>query len=173
MGGVNGTSNNQSTPVNNQKTGYNDDYYDWSKGVGKYENQSNPLRPNLFNYEQSKVPQITATQPMDPSSAYSYPVQADRERVVKKGFDPESAQYDYLTAEGVGMKPNNYNQHMGSVAPVNEQMSKQYGLPEGEAYIVLKGSNHPTHNFLVDYEDKRGFQVKKYGDRYFSVPKIK
>ena len=66
--------------------------------------------------------------------------------------------------------------HMGSVTPVSKdiyQKYKQYGLPSGEAYIVLKGASHPTHNLLIQGEAERGFEVKKFGDRYFSVPKQK
>jgi hypothetical protein len=97
---------------------------------------------------------------------------------LKQPFNSESSEYDYRTAEESGMLPDlrpgeNFG-HMGSVAPVNEdiyQRYKQYGLPSGEAYIVLKGAGHPTHNYLMQGEADRGFEVKKFGDRYFSVPK--
>ena len=113
-------------------------------------------------------------------SQYSPEVQKDREKVLKQPFNAESSEYDYRTAEESGMLPDlrpgeNFG-HMGSVAPVNEdiyQRYKQYGLPSGEAYIVLKGAGHPTHNYLMQGEADRGFEVKKFGDRYFSVPKQK
>jgi hypothetical protein len=112
-------------------------------------------------------------------SQYSPEVQKDREKVLKQPFDPESSDYDYKTAEESGMLPDlksgeNFG-HMGSVAPVNEDIYQSYkkeGLPSGEAYIVLKGVNHPTHNYLVKGEAERGFQIKKFGNRYFSIPKI-
>jgi hypothetical protein len=113
-------------------------------------------------------------------SQYSPEVQKDRENVLKKQFNPESSDYDYKTAEESGMLPDlrqgeNLG-HMGSVTPVSKdiyQKYKQYGLPSGEAYIVLKGASHPTHNHLIQGEAERGFEVKKFGDRYFSVPKQK
>lgn len=111
-------------------------------------------------------------------SQYSPEVQKDRERVLKQTFNPDSSDYDYATAEDAGMLPSiqsgeNFG-HMGSVAPVNQniyQKYKEYGLPSGEAYIVLKGASHPTHNYLVKGEEERGFEIKKFGDRYFSIPK--
>jgi hypothetical protein len=111
-------------------------------------------------------------------SQYSPEVQKDRERVLKQSFNPDSSDYDYATAEDAGMLPSiqsgeNFG-HMGSVAPVNQniyQKYKEYGLPSGDAYIVLKGASHPTHNYLVEGEAERGFEIKKFGDRYFSVPK--
>lgn len=113
-------------------------------------------------------------------SQYLPEVQKDRSRVLSKPFDPESSDYDYATAENAGMLPSLQAgegfAHMGSVAPVNQDIYekyKQYGLPSGESYIVLKGVNHPTHNYLVEGEAERGFEIKKFGDRYFSVPKIK
>ena len=112
-------------------------------------------------------------------SQYSPEVQKDREKVLKQPFNADSSEYDYKTAEESGMLPDlrtgeNFG-HMGSVAPVNEdiyQKYKKYGLPSGEAYMVLKGASHPTHNYLIEGEAERGFEVKKFGDRYFSVPKI-
>lgn len=113
-------------------------------------------------------------------SQYLPEVQKDRSIVLGKPFDPESSDYDYATAENAGMLPDlrpgkNFG-HMGSVTHVNEdiyQKYKEYGLPSGEAYIVLKGAGHPSHNDLIEGEAERGFEVKKFGDRYFSVPKIK
>lgn len=179
MGGAN-TQQVKANYVTEEKssagTGYNDDYYNWSKNVGKYEKQNTPLNPSIFPYEESKSPQVTATSPIDRASVYSNPVQADRERVIQKGFNPEGSQYDYITAENAGIKPNNYNRHMGSVAPVTEDVFnkyKQYGLPEGESYMILKGATHPTHSYTVAGEAERGFEIKKFGDRYFSVPKQK
>lgn len=159
-----------------KKTEYNDGYYNWVKGIGAYEKSNDPLKSDLFLYEQSKSPQVVAKSQIDRSSVYSAPVQADRERVVKKGFDSEGDQYDYLTAEQAGIKPNNYNKHMGSVAPVTEEMFnkyKKYGLPKEDSYVILKGNKHPTHNYTVEAENERGSEIKKFGDRYFSVPKEK
>lgn len=175
MGGAN-TGVKASHVPEGKGSGYNNDFYDWSKNMGKYEKQNDPLKPSLFTYEESKAPQVAATSPVDKSSVYSNPVQADRARVVQQGFNPEEAQYDYLTAEKAGIKPNDYNKHMGSVAPVTEEIFnkyKEYGLPEGEAYVILKGTNHPTHNYTVNAENERGFEIKKFGGRYFSVPKQK
>ena len=126
------------------------------------------------NYQAKGQNSIASTS----GSQYSPEVQKDRERVLKQSFNPDSSDYDYATAEDAGMLPSiqsgeNFG-HMGSVAPVNQniyQKYKEYGLPSGEAYIVLKGASHPTHNYLVEGEAERGFEIKKFGDRYFSVPK--
>jgi hypothetical protein len=111
-------------------------------------------------------------------SQYSPEVQKDREKVLKQPFNADSSEYDYKTAEESGMLPDltpgkNFG-HMGSVTQVNEdiyQKYKQYGLPSGESYIVLKGASHPSHDDLIKGEAERGFEVKKFGDRYFSVQK--
>lgn len=112
-------------------------------------------------------------------SQYSPEVQKDREKVLKQPFNADSSEYDYKTAEESGMLPDlrpgkNFG-HMGSVTATPQYMRdkyKQFGLPEGESYVVLKGASHPSHNDLIEGEAERGFEVKKFGDRYFSVPKI-
>jgi hypothetical protein len=108
---------------------------------------------------------------------YSQEVRDDRSRVLKEGFNPESADYDYKTAEQGGLMPQKGGEnkgHMGSVLGVTPEIYatyKQYGLPSGEAYMLLKGAGHPTHQMAIDAEAERGFEIKKFGDRYFSVPK--
>ncbi len=108
---------------------------------------------------------------------YSPNVRVNRQETLLKGFDPEGIDYDYTTAEKIGMLPETMGgnkNHMGSVAPVTPEIYEQYkkyGLPSGESYILLKGASHPTHEYAVKGEAERGFQIKKYGDRYFSVPK--
>jgi hypothetical protein len=115
--------------------------------------------------------------PLFDETQYTPDVRKDRQKVLLKGFNPESSDYDYLNAEKAGILPEMTGRnkgHMGSVAPVTSEIYEQYkkhGLPSGEAYIVLKGANHPTHNYLVEGEAERGFEIKKYGDRFFSVPK--
>jgi len=115
--------------------------------------------------------------PLFDETQYTPDVRKDRQKVLLKGFNPESSDYDYLNAEKAGILPEMTGRnkgHMGSVAPVTSEIYEQYkkhGLPSGEAYIVLKGANHPTHKYLVEGEAERGFEIKKYGDRYFSVPK--
>lgn len=175
MGGAN-TGVKASHVPEGQSSGYNNDFYDWSKNMGKYEKKNDPLNPDVFPYEKSKAKKVTASSLVDKTSFYSNPVQSDRERVIQQGFNPEESQYDYLTAEQAGIKPNSENKHMGSVAPVTKEIFnkyKEYGLPEGEAYVILKGAKHPTHNYTVKAENERGFEIKKFGDRYFSVPKQK
>jgi hypothetical protein len=108
---------------------------------------------------------------------YSPNVRVNRQETLLKGFDPEGIDYDYTTAEKIGMLPETMGgnkNHMGSVAPVTPEIYEQYkkhGLPSGESYILLKGASHPTHEYAVKGEAERGFEIKKYGDRYFSVPK--
>lgn len=113
-------------------------------------------------------------------SQYLPEVQKDRKKVLENGFNPEGSDYDYATAENVGMlpdlRPGENFMHMGSVTQTPSDIYskyKNYGLPSGETYLVLKGANHPTHDYLVKGEMDRGFEVKKFGDRYFSVPKSK
>ena len=84
-------------------------------------------------------------------------------------FDPESDGYDYDTATAAGMKPDKVTQHWGSVAPVNPDTRKQYGLPE-EAQVVLKGRNHHSWRKTVYGEAELGNIILQVGGRYYSVP---
>jgi hypothetical protein len=88
-------------------------------------------------------------------------------------FDPSGADYDYTTAIGAGMQPQQEGGqnkgHWGSVAPTPLQYRFDYKLPE-DSYMMLKGSAHPTFQQGVEGEEGRGYQVMKFGDRYFSVP---
>jgi hypothetical protein len=88
-------------------------------------------------------------------------------------FDPLSADYDYTTAINASMQPQSEggeNQgHWGSVAPTPLQYRMDYQLPE-DSYMMLKGAGHPTFQKGVEAEEGRGYQVMKFGDRYFSVP---
>ena len=110
---------------------------------------------------------------------YSPEVRKNRRNVLLSGFDPEGFDYDYQNAEKAGIRPESmgYNKgHMGSVAQVTPEVYDKYkkeGLPKGEAYMLLKGVAHPTHQMAIDAEAERGFEVKKFGDRYFSIPKKK
>jgi hypothetical protein len=47
---------------------------------------------------------------------------------------------------------------------------KKYNLPD-DSYMVLKGSSHETWQKAVAAEKERGSEIKKFGNRYFSVPK--
>jgi hypothetical protein len=84
-------------------------------------------------------------------------------------FDPEGSGYDIKTAVAAGMEPDSKTKHWGSVRKSTPDEIKKYGVPE-DSYLLLKGAKHPTHNLAVEYEAKRGFEIKKFGDRYFSVP---
>jgi hypothetical protein len=88
-------------------------------------------------------------------------------------FDPSGADYDYTTAIGAGMQPQQQGGenkgHWGSVAPTPLQYRFDYQLPEN-SYMMLKGAGHPTFQQGVEGEESRGYQVMKFGDRYFSVP---
>jgi hypothetical protein len=92
---------------------------------------------------------------------------------ILRQFDPNSAEYDYDTAHAVGMQPQQEggeNQgHYGSVAPTPMQYRMDYNLPEN-SYMMLKGAAHPTFQMGVQGEQDRGYQVMKFGDRYFSLP---
>jgi hypothetical protein len=91
-------------------------------------------------------------------------------KVVK--FNPEGDGYDYETALKYGMGPDGTGEnagHWGSVAPASKEDKQKYKLPD-ESYVILKGRKHETWQKAVDGEQERGFEVRKFGDRYFSVP---
>ena len=88
-------------------------------------------------------------------------------------FDPESKGYDYATARKAGMGPDGTGEntgHWGSVAPASMKEKEEFNLPK-ESYKILKGRSHETWQKAVDAEQERGFEIKKYGNRYFSIPK--
>jgi len=74
----------------------------------------------------------------------------------KVTFDPEGAGYDYDTATAAGDKPDETG-HMGSLDP--------------RTGMVLKGRRHSTWDKMVEAEQRRGNQIVKRGNRYYSVPK--
>ena len=88
-------------------------------------------------------------------------------------FDPEGSGYDMESAKSVGMKPEIDPEdglpHYGSVIETTKEQQKQYGLPE-ESYMLLKGKSHETWDKAVQGEAERGFRIKKFGDRYYSIP---
>ena len=92
---------------------------------------------------------------------------------ILRQFDPSGVDYDYTTAIGAGMQPQQEGGenkgHWGSVAPTPIQYRMDYGLPE-DSYMMLKGASHPTFQMGVQGEQARGYKVIKLGDRYFSVP---
>lgn len=90
-------------------------------------------------------------------------------------FDPEGSDYDYKTAKAAGLGPTGTGEnkgHWGSVTMASEAEKKKFGLPD-ESYVVLKGRSHETWDKAVKGEADRGFEIKKYGNRYYSVPKGK
>ena len=88
-------------------------------------------------------------------------------------FNPEGTGYDMQSAKSVGMEatidPEDGLPHYGSVIETTKEQQKQFGLPE-ESYMLLKGKQHETWDKAVQGEADRGFRIKKFGDRYFSVP---
>ena len=97
-------------------------------------------------------------------------------------FDPEGSGYDYEVAKRVGMTDENLmigpqlfptgRRHFGSVALTTREQQEKFNLPK-ESYIILKGRQHETFDKAVEGERKRGFIVKKIGNRYFSIPRMK
>ena len=88
-------------------------------------------------------------------------------------FDPDGSDYDYETATKAGMGPTGTGEnegHWGSVAPASKEDRERYNLPQG-TYVLLKGNQHPTWDKAVKAEESRGSQVKKIGNRYYSIPK--
>tara|TARA_R110002051_G_scaffold63360_1_gene115448 strand:- start:479 stop:799 length:321 start_codon:yes stop_codon:yes gene_type:complete len=95
-----------------------------------------------------------------------------KEKLLGK-FDPESKGYDYETPKRFGMGPDGTGEnvgHWGSVAPASPKDREKFGLPD-ESYMILKGRAHKTFHKAVKGEKDRVFEVKKFGDRYFSIPK--
>ena len=88
-------------------------------------------------------------------------------------FDPEGSDYDMESAVAAGMKPEidpeDGKPHWGSVIGTTKEEQEKYGLPE-ESYMLLKGKSHETWDKAVQGEAERGFRVKKFGDRYYSIP---
>lgn len=60
--------------------------------------------------------------------------------------------------------------HWGSVVPASQEDKDKYNLPK-ESYMIVKGKAHKTFNKAVEAEEERGFEVKKFGNRYYSIPK--
>jgi len=93
----------------------------------------------------------------------------------RKKFDPQGSGFDMDTALKFGMKPfagpGPNKGHFGSVVPATRAQESGVGVPPG-SYMILKGANHPTFHKAVAAEKRRGFEVKQFGDRLFSVPKI-
>jgi len=88
-------------------------------------------------------------------------------------FLPEGFDYDYKRAEQAGMirelDSETKEMHFGSVAPTTKAEREKYGLPD-ESYVILKGRQHESWDKAVKGEAERGFRIKQYGDRYYSVP---
>lgn len=89
-------------------------------------------------------------------------------------FNAEGSDYDMETAVAAGLEPEidpkDGKPHWGSVVPASDVDKAKYNLPE-ESYMLLKGKKHKTWNLAVEGEEERGFEVKKFGNRYYSVPK--
>lgn len=89
-------------------------------------------------------------------------------------FDPFGGGYDWKSARAFGMEadktPGENFGHFGSVVRTTRAQQKQLGLPEN-SYMILKGKQHPTYHKAVEAEEGRGFMVKQFGNRFFSIPK--
>lgn len=94
---------------------------------------------------------------------------------VNKKFDPEGSDYDYESAKKSGMRPTidpkDKKPHWGSVVPATKEELETHNLPKG-SYKILKGKKHETYWKAEDAEKKRGANVVKKGNRYYSVPSI-
>ena len=91
----------------------------------------------------------------------------------ERDFDPEGKDYDYASAKKGGMGPDGTGEnvgHWGSVTMASYEDKKKYNLPD-DSYMVLKGRSHETWQKAVAAEAERGSEIKKFGSRYFSVPK--
>jgi len=84
-------------------------------------------------------------------------------------FDPEGIDYDYKSAEEVGMKPDETG-HWASRRPYTDEESEALGLPPGSG-LILKGKSHETWNKTLEGEASAGYVVVRgEGNRYYSVP---
>ena len=115
----------------------------------------------------SRTPQEEAQEKRNSWDKQSARIQAVEKQLGT--FDPEGSGYDIKTAVAAGMEPDSKTKHWGSVRKSTPDEIKKYGVPE-DSYLLLKGAKHPTHNLAVQYEAQRGFEIKKIGDRYFSIP---
>ncbi len=96
-------------------------------------------------------------------------------RLARPAFDPEGSDYDMETAVKRGLKPAGPEAgpnegHWGSVVETTSAERKKHKLP-AESYKLLKGRSHEKFYKAVAGEEARGFVVKKFGSRYYSVPK--
>jgi len=88
-------------------------------------------------------------------------------------FDPEGSGYDYAAAKKSGMGPDGTGEnagHWGSVTMASDEDKKKYNLPD-DSYLILKGRKHETWEKAVAAEKERGSVIKKFGNRYFAIPK--
>lgn len=91
-----------------------------------------------------------------------------------RAFNPEGSGFDMERALASGMtqagpEAGENEGHWGSVVPTTAQERSRFGLPEN-SFLVLKGKRHPSFDKAVEAEERRGFVVKKFGNRYYSVP---
>ena len=77
------------------------------------------------------------------------------------GFDDETALRFGMTRDATG--------HMGSVVPTTPEQQRDFGLPEN-SFMILKGRRHPTFDKAVAGEKRRGFMIREFGGRFFSLP---
>lgn len=125
---------------------------------------------NLVPSEATRVDYMPMDEKM-PKNMQTSPITVTPEESVT--FDPEGSDYDMKSAVAAGMKPEidpeDGKPHWGSVIGTTKEDQEKYGLPE-ESYMLLKGKSHETWDKAVQGEAERGFRVKKFGDRYYSIP---
>lgn len=92
----------------------------------------------------------------------------------RAGFNAEGRDYDYRTARRYGLRPEisdgPNNGHMSTRVELGDFDLARTGLPEGSG-IMLKGAGHDTWDLGLQGEEQAGFDVRKIGDRYYSIPK--
>lgn len=98
-------------------------------------------------------------------------IEPDVEPEALVGFDPEGEKYDYMSAVAAKKFPGRGKQWCAVLDATPEQI-KEFGLPK-KACMVLKGRKHPTWAEAEAAERARGFEIKKFGNRYYSVPMVK
>jgi hypothetical protein len=147
--------------------------------VGTTDDYNNQLRSILENPDLDNRKRNVLIKELDSKFNITKPVvttpvtsnaPTDKSKVVK--FNPEGDGYDYETARKYGMGADGTGEnagHWGSVAPASKEDKQKYKLPD-ESYVILKGRKHETWQKAVNGEQERGFEIKKFGNRYFSVP---
>ena len=138
--------------------------------MGKFVSTAQAQDKNSFSEMFKNMPYNPGPGETPMGGSRNMPYHSDSDTsVMTPMFDSEGGGYDYDSAKKAGMSRDSTG-HYGSVIETTKEQRQKYDLPE-ESYMILKGKKHKTFHKTVAGEEKRGFEVKKLGDRYYSVPR--